>query len=205
MADYTVREELKPSGLSGISDDQINDHWGLYKGYVAQTNGLLKELAAMREAGQGGSLAYADRRRRFGFEYNGMVLHEFYFGNLSHGQSLNGSGALAAALAANFGSVDAWKADFANTGKTRGIGWAVLAYDPATGGLTNHFIQLHEDGNIAGFQPILVLDVFEHAYMVDHRAGGRAAYIEAFLGNVSWDVVEARLASAKAGQVVKRF
>lgn len=205
MAEYTVREELKPSGLVGISDDQINDHWGLYKGYVTQSNALQKELAAMRERGEGGSLAYADRRRRFGFEYCGMVLHEYYFGNLAVGQTLDGKGALATAIAANFGSVDAWKADFAATGKTRGIGWAVLYYDPATGGLTNHFIQLHEDGNVPGFQPILVLDVFEHAYMVDHRAGGRPAYIDAFLANVAWDVAEARFAAARDGRPVNRF
>ena len=79
MSEYTVREELKPSGLDGISDAQIDDHWGLYKGYVAQTNALRKELDEMRAAGKGSSLTYADRRRRLGFEYNGMVLHEYYF------------------------------------------------------------------------------------------------------------------------------
>lgn len=205
MTEYKVREELKPSGLTGISDDQINDHWGLYKGYVTQTNTLLKELAELREKGEGGSLAYADRRRRMGFEFNGMVLHEYYFGNLANGQSLNTGGELARALAASFGSLDAWKADFANTGKTRGIGWAVLYYDSTTGGLSNHFIQLHEDGNVGGFQPILVLDVFEHAYMVDHRAGGRGAYIDAFMANVAWDVVEARLLAAREGRIFKRF
>ena len=205
MTEYTVREELKPSGLNGISDDQINDHWGLYKGYVAQTNTLLKELATLRERGDGGSLAYADRRRRLGFEYNGMVLHEYYFGNLTNGQSLNASGELAKALTASFGSVEAWKADFANAGKTRGIGWAVLYFDGTTGALCNHFVQLHEDGNIGGFQPLLVLDVFEHAYMVDHRAGGRGAYIDAFLGNVAWSVAEERYAAAREGRIFKRF
>jgi Fe-Mn family superoxide dismutase len=202
MTEYTVREELKPSGLNGISDEQINDHWGLYKGYVAQTNTLLKELAERRgDAGAG----YADRRRRLGFEYNGMVLHEYYFANLKANVKMNEGSELGRAIASSFGSIDAWKNDFAATGKTRGIGWAILYFDGTTGHLNNHFVQLHEDGNIGGFQPVLVMDVWEHAYMVDHRAGGRANYIDAFLSNVDWDVVQNRYAQLREGRIVKRF
>ncbi|MEW6611733.1 MAG: superoxide dismutase [Pseudomonadota bacterium] len=205
MFEYTVREELKPSGLNGISDEQIEDHWGLYKGYVAQSNALRKELADMRANGQSGSMAYADRRRRYGFEYNGMVLHEYYFGHLKAGVNLNPESGFAKAVAAQFGSLDAWKTDLMNTGKTRGIGWAVTYYDPTTDQISNHFIQLHEDGNVAGFQPLVILDVFEHAYMVDHKAAGRPAYIEAFMNNIDWDVVEQRYQTAKKGEIFKRY
>lgn len=205
MFEYSVRDELKPRGLDGISDDQIEDHWGLYKGYVVQSNALRKELAEMRANGQGAGLAYADRRRRFGFEYNGMVLHEFYFGHLKAGVQAKQDSAFYKAASEQFGSFDTWKSDLVNCGKTRGIGWAITYYDAQTQQITNHFIQLHEDGNVAGFQPLVILDVFEHAYMVDHKALGRPAYIDAFMKNINWDVVEERFQQAKAGQILKRF
>jgi Fe-Mn family superoxide dismutase len=194
-----------PRGLDGISDGQIEDHWGLYKGYVTQTNALRKELADMRAGGQGAGMAYADRRRRFGFEYNGMVLHEYYFGNLTRGASADMNGAFAALAADAFGGFDNWKADFVNAGKTRGIGWAICYYDPMNGEINNHFVQLHEDGNVASFQPLVVMDVFEHAYMIDYKAAGRPTYIEAFMKNINWPVIEQRIAAAKGGQIVRRF
>jgi Fe-Mn family superoxide dismutase len=205
MSTYTVREELKPSGLNGISDEQINDHWKLYSAYVTQSNNLTQQLADMRAAGEGSSPAYMDRRRRFGFEYNGMVLHEFYFGNLKAGQSVDAASQFVAAVSEQWGSFEAWQEDFANTGKTRGIGWAICYADPVTGKLDNHFVQLHEEGNIASFQPIVVMDVWEHAYMVDHPASGRPSYIEAFLSNVNWPEVEARYNAAVSHQATQRF
>ncbi|MBF0282944.1 MAG: superoxide dismutase [Magnetococcales bacterium] len=205
MDTYQVREELKPKGLDGISDAQIEDHWGLYKGYVAQANALRKELGELRAAGRGGEPIFADRRRRFGFEYGGMVLHEYYFGNLRTGIGSLTEGGFAAAVVEQFGSFDDWLKDLVNTGKTRGIGWAVCALDPATGVIINQFIQLHEEGAIAAFLPLVVLDVFEHAYMVDHRAGGRAAYIDAFVKNIDWEKVERRFIAGREGRVPERF
>lgn len=204
---YTVRTELKPSGLNGISEEQIAQHWGLYEGYVAQSNALKKELDEMRAGGQGGSAAYADRRRRYGFEFNGMVLHEYYFGNLGTGTSCEGDDccAFAKAVSEKWGSFEAWKEDFMNTGKSRSIGWAICAMDPVTGDINNHFIQLHEEGNVPGFQPLLVMDVWEHAYMVDHKASGRPDYINAFWGNVNWDIVNGRYECASKGAYCPRF
>ncbi|MFC1843021.1 superoxide dismutase [Candidatus Dependentiae bacterium] len=196
--EYTVKEELKPWKLTGISDEQINDHWKLYQGYVKQVNMLNLELKKMALAGKVGTLDYADRRRRYGFEYNGMVLHEYYFGNLKSGPKvLEGllDGPLKKAIVNTWGSFDAWKEDFIATGKTRGIGWAILYQDPQNGRLTNNFIAEHQNGPIAGFKPLLVMDVWEHAYMVDHNAGGRGAYIDAFLQNIDWQVVESRFTS----------
>jgi Fe-Mn family superoxide dismutase len=205
MSVYTAREELKPQGLNGISDEQINDHWNLYVGYVNNANALHKELADMRANGQGGTAAYTDRRRRFGFEYDGMVLHEYYFGNLKAGVSRDDNGAFAKLAAEQFGSFDAWVEDFKTCGKSRGIGWTIAYYDPSTGQLNNHFIQHHEDGHISGFQPLVVMDCFEHAWMVDHGAGGRGSYIDAVVDNLNWDVIDQRTQTAQNGQVVKRF
>lgn len=191
--EYIVKSELKPSGLIGISDNQINDHWKLYEGYVKQVNTLNAELKKMAQEGKTQDLVYADRRRRYGFEYNGMILHEYYFGNLKGlDQAVSPSKELLKAIESTWGSFDKWKEDFAATGKTRGIGWAILYLDPKNMQLTNHFIAEHQDGVITDFKPILVMDVWEHAYMVDHSATERAKYIDAFLGNINWSIVNNR-------------
>jgi len=203
---YTAHTELKPAGLKGLSENQVAQHWKLYEGYVAQSNTLRDELEALRKEGKVGTPAYADRRRRFGFEYNGMVLHEYYFGNLKAGApALAADSSLRKALAEQFGTFEAWQEDFTKCGATRGIGWAVLYLDPATGWLTDHFVQLHEDGNVAGFVPLLVMDVFEHAYMVDYGAGGRPDYMKAFFENVHWGAAEKRFAEATAGRIPARW
>jgi superoxide dismutase, Fe-Mn family len=193
---YSVKQNIKPSNLNGISNDQLDDHWKLYEGYVAQVGKLAEELNSMRENGEQASLAYSDRRRRYGFEYNGMVLHEFYFENLrADSPTLEQESPLYIEIEKSFGSFEAWKTDFAQTGKTRGIGWAILYADPVTKMLTNNFVEEHSHGNIAGFKPIIVMDVWEHAYMVDHKAGGRATYIDAFVSNINWQIVSDRFNS----------
>lgn len=194
---YTVKEDIKPTGLNGISEEQIADHWNLYVAYVNQSNALKKDLEEMRLEGKSGTMAYADRRRRFGFEFAGMTLHEFYFANLKADVELVEDSKFAEAVKASFGSFKAWKEDFVNAGKTRSIGWAICYMDPETGDLNNHFVQLHEEGNIPSFHPIVVMDVWEHAYMVDHKAGGRPDYIENVISNINWNVVEQRLADAE--------
>lgn len=194
---YTVKEDIKPVNLNGISDEQIADHWNLYVAYVNQSNALKKDLAEMRLEGKSGAFAYADRRRRFGFEFAGMTLHEFYFANLKANVELTDDSAFVEAIKEGFGSFEAWKEDFINTGKTRSIGWAICYMDPETGDINNHFVQLHEEGNIPSFHPLVVMDVWEHAYMVDHKAGGRPDYINSAMSNINWEVVEQRLADAR--------
>ena len=202
---YEVQDKLIPQNLEDISQDQVEDHWSLYKGYVTQVNTLNKELSQLMEEGKGDSLHYADRRRRYGFEYNGMVLHEYYFGNLKAGVYEPKKGAFYNTIERFFGSYQSWKTHFENAGKTRGIGWAILYADTTTGALANHFIGEHQNGNVAGFAPVLVLDVWEHAYMVDHRSGGRAKYIAAFMKNINWEKVEERYSDVMAGKISKRF
>jgi Fe-Mn family superoxide dismutase len=184
---YKVQDHLKPKALAGISDDQIAQHWKLYEGYVTHANGLL-DGAAKAEAG---SATWAELKRRLGFEVDGIVLHEYYFGNLASGFKLHPGSGLAVDLGAAWGSVGAWREDFAKTGGMRGVGWAILYRDPATGGLFNWWVSSHEQGHPAGFNPVLVLDVFEHAFMVDHGAGGREDYIAAF-SRRQLEVVEQR-------------
>jgi len=177
---YKVKDHLKPSNLAGISQEQLDDHWKLYEGYVKQVNSLCEKKND------------PSIRHRYGFEYNGMVLHEYYFENLTGNVGELSQGTFREELTKAWGSFEAWREDFATTGMSRGIGWAILYADKETKCLTNHFIISHEYGHIAGFQPILVMDVWEHAYMVDHKAGGRKVYIEAFMKNVHWELIEKR-------------
>jgi superoxide dismutase, Fe-Mn family len=184
---YTVKESLKPENLSGISIEQIEQHWKLYAGYVSHCNKLHEELKTINPS----SLSYTDRRRRFGFEYNGMILHELYFANLKNNESAPCE-TFQKAVTENWGSFEAWKNDFASAGKTRGIGWAILYAHPETKLLLNAFVADHELGIIATCKPLLVMDVWEHAYMVDHGATERGKYIDAFMNNIDWNIVSKR-------------
>ena len=189
---YTAKDYGHLLGMEGFSDTLLNNHFTLYQGYVTNTNRLADTLAAMVKDDKVGTPEYAELKRRMGFEFNGMRLHEYYFENLGGKGALNKSGKLATKLAEEFGTVETWEADFRGTGAMRGIGWAVLYQDNVTGRLFNQWINEHEVGHFAGCIPILVMDVFEHAFMVDYGLN-RAGYIEAFLKNVNWDAVEARL------------
>ena len=193
---YQVRQELRPKGLPDISEDQIAQHWKLYEGYVKNVNLLNEKLAALSEKKEYGP-EFAELKRRLGFEYDGMILHEHYFGVLKSGQKpLGEDAALSKQMKKSFGGFANWKDEFTAIGKMRGVGWAILYFDPRVRVLTNHWIGMHEEGHPAGFVPILVMDVWEHAFMVDGGADGRPRYIEAFLKNVDWSKVDRDLAQA---------
>jgi superoxide dismutase, Fe-Mn family len=189
-------------GLDGISDAQIDEHLTLYAGYVKQVNTLNETLAEMRGRGQakGSDPEFAELTRRLGFEFGGMVLHEYYFSNLRRGSepAPPSSSGIGQALSGAFGSVDAWRQEFHAIGEMRGVGWVLLAEDPVTHGLSNHWITLHQDGVPAGFKPLLVMDVWEHAFMRDYKATERGKYLEAFFRNIDWSAVERRLREASA-------
>lgn len=186
------------SDLTGISNETLAMHFKLYEGYVTNTNVLNQRIADL--IGQGNLdatqvAAFSELKRRFGFEYNGMVLHEYYFENMQkHGTGDPSTGdAFINAATESFGDYDVWKADFVNTGKMRGVGWAAVYQDPSNGAISNHWINLHETGNVAGYKPILIMDVWEHAFIKDYAPADRPKYIEAFFSNINWDVVNSRL------------
>ena len=186
------------SGLHGISDKTLEIHFGLYEGYVKNTNLLNEQIAELTAAGRaaGSDPHFAELRRRLGFELSGMRLHEYYFGNLAKGGGGQPPRALSNAVSAAFGDFETWKKDFVATGGMRGVGWAVAYQDPSTGNMSNHWITLHEDGGPAGLVPILVMDVWEHAFMLDYKPADRGTYIEAFFANVDWNAVAGRLRSS---------
>jgi Fe-Mn family superoxide dismutase len=184
------------AGLKGISDHTLEVHFGLYEGYVKNTNLLNEQLDALAHEGKAAAtnLPFSELSRHLGFEYNGMVLHEYYFDNMtSSGKGAPASGKLYDIATESFGDFETWKTDFAAVGGMRGVGWGIAYQDPKSGRLSNHWISLHEHGHIAGFEPILVMDVWEHAFMYDYKPAERSKYIEAFFSNVDWRVVESRL------------
>ena len=189
-------------GLRGISDDQLGEHFKLYEGYVENVNKLNADLMQLITGGKasGKNPEFAEMTRRLGFEYNGMILHEYYFSNLrSNAEPQPGrESALGRALVSSFGSLENWQQDFHAIGEIRGVGWVILFEDPATDRLTNHWITLHQDGVPAGFKPLLVMDVWEHAFMRDYKATERAKSIEAFFRNIDWQMVERRLRAEAA-------
>jgi Fe-Mn family superoxide dismutase len=200
-APYKVKE-FKLSGLHGISDRTLEMHFKLYEGYVGESNRLLEQISKFLKDGkvdQEELPAYSELKRRLGFEENGMRLHEYYFGNLKKGGGgdPDRNSAFIKAVVASFGSYDVWKTDFVGTGKMRGVGWAICYQDPENDRLSNHWISLHQIGNVAGFKPILVMDLWEHAYLLDYKPAERTRYIEAFFSNTDWQTVESRLLSAK--------
>jgi Fe-Mn family superoxide dismutase len=189
---YNAKDYSSLIGMEGFSDNLLNNHFTLYQGYVTNTNKLLDTLATMLKEDKAGTPEYAELKRRMGFEFNGMRLHEYYFENLGGKGALDKSGKLGKKLAEDFGSYEDWEKDFRATAAMRGIGWTILYQDNLTGRLINQWINEHETGHPAGCTPILVLDVFEHAFMIDYGLK-RADYIVAFFNNINWGAAEARL------------
>ena len=189
---YAAKDYSSLLGMKGFSETLLKNHFTLYQGYVTNTNKTADALAQMLKDGKTAAPEFAELKRRFGWEFNGMRLHELYFENLKGGNAMDKSGRLAKKLEKDFGGVDAWEKDFRATGAMRGIGWVALYHDAAGDRLYNCWINEHDVAHLAGCTPVLIMDVFEHAYMTDYQLK-RAAYIAAFFANVNWKAVESRL------------
>lgn len=189
---YTTKDYSKLIGMEGFSETLIKNHFTLYQGYVTNTNKVLDTLTQMVKEDEAGTPEFAELKRRLGWEFNGMRLHEYYFENLGGKDELKKDGRLATKFAEDFGSYEAWEKEFKAVGAMRGIGWAVLYQDPFNGRLMNFWINEHDAGHPTGGNPVLVLDVFEHAFMIDYGLK-RPDYITAFFRNINWVNVEGRL------------
>jgi Fe-Mn family superoxide dismutase len=189
--EYVARDFSGLLGTPGFSEEALKDHFALYQGYVKNTNSVLGTLAAMAQENQLHLPAASELRRRLGWEFNGMRLHELYFENLGGDGKLDPESRLGEALAAQFGSYDAWASEFVAVGKQRGIGWAALVLDGWTGRLVNTWIAEHEGGHLAACPIILIMDVFEHAFLRDYGLN-RGQYIEAFFKAIQWEAAQKR-------------
>lgn len=190
MQQYTARQFNLPA-IQGISEKQIDAHISLYEGYVKHVNVIIAQLADWQKNTDENSYLIAELRRRFGFEFDGMRNHEYYFSALEGGpQKLSEDSVLRKKLTEQFGSVESWYDAFVHTAQTRGSGWALLYYDPKADQFINAWVDEHHLGHCASLPIVLALDCWEHAYMVDHLPSGRADYITAYLDAVNWSQVE---------------
>lgn len=172
-------------GLNGFSDELLKAHFGLYQGYVKNTN---KAHETLQNTDLDAYL-YGEVARRFGWEFNGMRLHELYFENMKQGSgNLDTASALAKSLNEHYSD---WEADFRAKAGMRGIGWVVLYKDMVSGRLFNTWINEHDMGHLTGCEPLLILDAFEHAYIKDYGMK-KADYINAFMKVIDWEVVSNR-------------
>jgi len=189
---YNARNFDHLKDLHGFSDRLVKAHIGLYQGYVKNTNHLAEVLLNKVKLGKANTIEYAEMKRRFGWEFNGMRLHELYFQNLSaRSTSPRKSSPLYEKIRQDFGQFGTWERGFMGVGSMRGVGWAVLTRDPMNGHLFNVWMDEHDAGFPVGSTPLLVMDVFEHAYIQDYGMN-RTAYVQAFMKAINWPVVEQR-------------
>jgi superoxide dismutase, Fe-Mn family len=189
---YTAKDYSKLIGMQGFSETLLKNHFTLYQGYVTNTNKVDDILDQMLKDGKTGTPEYAELKRRFGWEFNGMRLHEYYFENLGGKTALDHYGPLGKQMQCDFGSYDVWEKDFRATGSMRGIGWTVLYQDNISKRLFNFWINEHDVAHPAGCAPLLIMDVFEHAFITDYGLK-KADYIESFFKNINWAAAEARM------------
>jgi Fe-Mn family superoxide dismutase len=179
--------------VEGLSARTWNLHLELYRGYVENVNRLLTQVRDLASARSEDKALYDARARRLAFEWNGMMLHELFFEALrGPGGTLNETGVLAEALDESFGGFEAWRRDVSEMAALRGIGWVATVRDPLTNRLCNVWIDEHDRGVPAATQAVLVIDLWEHAYLLDYQPAQRGAYVETVLKNVDWSVIEAR-------------
>lgn len=193
---YTAKDYSKLIGTSGFSETLLKNHFTLYQGYVTNTNKVNETLEQMLKDGKTGTPEFAELKRRFGWEFNGMRLHEYYFENLGGKTPLDKYGPLGKQIQCDFGTYEVWEKDFRAVGAMRGIGWVVLYQDNLSGRIFNVWINEHDVSHLAGCNPILIMDVFEHAFMLDYGLK-RADYIEAFFKNIDWSAADSRMEAIK--------
>lgn len=200
--DYQAQDYMRILGMQGISDQTLQNHFKLYQGYVTNTNMLMQRSHQLFDEGKERTPDYAEIRRRLGFEFCGMRLHEYYFENLKGNGNPDTNSWVHQQIMQDFGSFENWKKDFTAVGAMRGVGWAILFYDTRHNHLINNWITLHQENNLPGVQPLLVMDVWEHAFMLDYGLE-RPKYIETFFSNLNWQEVAKRFEANS--EVQQRF
>jgi Fe-Mn family superoxide dismutase len=197
MYTYAPETFSLPS-LEGISDESVKQHIALYEAYVKNFNAISALIPEYAQDSVKHAHALSELIRRRSFEFDGMRLHELYFSQFEGGAKPLSASALADAIAAEYGSLDNFLAMFKAIAMMRGPGWAILYFDPEAKVFHTGFTGEQHQGHFATLPIILALDVWEHAFLLDHGATGKAKYVEAFFKNLDWSVVESRFAQLHA-------
>ncbi len=192
---YTPHDFKLPT-VEGISKETFDLHLGLYKGYVTHTNLLMEQLNTLAKSGDEFAYTIAELRRRLGFEWNGMRLHELYFGALEgKSTTLTGESKFYKAIAKQYGSFSKWLEIFTKF-SARGPGWALLNYDTEADHFYHTWVADHEIGHLATLPTIIAIDHWEHAYLLDYAPGEKGKYVEAYLTALNWETIDTRFEAA---------
>ncbi len=184
--------------LNGLSEKAIEEHLKLYSGYVKNTNTILAKIEEYAKESEANAYALGELQRRFGFEFDGMRNHEYYFAHFEGGTTtLDEKSELKKAIESEWGDFNMWLNRFKAIALTRGIGWAILYYDKETKRLINAWVDEHHLGQLVGLSPVLVLDMWEHAYFIDYTPSEKKKYVEAFFANLNWENVENNFLAAR--------
>lgn len=181
------------SPLKGISEKTIEEHLKLYQGYVKNANSILEKLPeylSWSEKDPFVTYFTSELQRRFSFEFGGMRNHEIYFASFEGGSKNLSEGLLKKAIEEEWGAFDKWLERFKAIASTRGVGWAMLVYDPVSKKLLNNWNDEQHLGHLNGCSPILALDMWEHSYVADYQPSGKKNYIEDFFANLNWEAIE---------------
>ncbi len=189
--------------LKGISEKTIEEHLKLYSGYVKNANTILAKIEEYSAdsnplvgAGEEHAYALGEIGRRFGFEFDGMRNHEYYFGHFEGGPQELSDGDLKKAIEEDWGTFDRWLKRFKTLATTRGVGWAILYYDPKSKQLLNTWIDEQHLGHLTGLCPVLALDMWEHSFVADYQPSGKKQYVEDFFENLNWQTCEENFSKA---------
>ncbi len=197
MKPYTPHTFTIPA-LNGISQKTIEEHVKLYEGYVKNANLILEKIGEYMADSEKNAYVIGELQRRFAFEFCGMRNHEYYFHAFEGGPAALGeSSELKKTIEAQAPSFDMWLAGFKALALTRGIGWAILAWDPVAQQLTHSWVDEQHLGQLTGIRPVLMLDMWEHSYLMDYTPGEKKKYVEAFFQNLNWNVIEENFKQAR--------
>lgn len=192
MKTYEIKNFNIPE-LKDISSKTIEEHLKLYSGYVKHTNLILEKVKELSENREDNSYLIGELRRRFGFEFDGMRNHEYYFESFEGGSlELGKESKLFKLIEESFGSFENWLNEFKYLAKTRGVGWAILYFDDRNSNLLNTWVDEQQSGHLMGLKPVVTLDMWEHSFVIDFPPSEKAKYIEAFFDNLNWKVISDR-------------
>ncbi len=193
-----IPHEFNVPALEGISSKTIEEHIKLYQGYVKNANLILEKIGEYMSDSEKNAYVLGELQRRFAFEFCGMRNHEYYFHSLEGGaKQLPADSTLRTTIESQAPSFDAWLAGFKAIALTRGIGWAILAWDSQTQQLTHSWVDEQHLGQLTGVTPVLMLDMWEHSYLMDYTPSEKKKYIEAFFANLNWETIEQNFITAK--------